>query len=197
MDSCLPMLNMRYLTFLKKLGFSPRYFYDIGCSDKKWSIVVPYIFQGVRCYTFDANKKYDPEFSVCLSNVDDKDVKFYNYDNTVGTYYKLKDTTEASIDDLKTIKLDTLVENEKLEYPDLVKINCCGCDKDIIEGGIETIKKCKYLIVTINNNNPFEDAPDALTTAEYIKTLGFDFKSALDNNGMGLIDYIFVNKISN
>jgi len=191
------MLNMRYLTFLKKLGFSPRYFYDIGCSDKKWSIVVPFIFQGVKCYTFDANKTYNAEFPVCLSNVDDKDVKFYNYDYTIGTYYKLNSPPESSIDDLKTIKLDTLVENEKLEYPDLVKINCCGCDKDILEGGIETIKKCKYLIVTLHNDNIFEGAPTADDTTSYIKSLGFDFKSALDNNGMGLIDYVFVNKISN
>jgi FkbM family methyltransferase len=185
---------MRYLTFLKKLGFTPKYFYDIGCSEKRWSIVVPFIFQGIRCYTFDANKDYRAEFPVCLSNVNDKDVKFYIYSNTVGSYYKINNPPEDYIDELKTIKLDTLVQNEKLEYPDLVKINCCGCDKDIIEGGIETIKKCKYLIVTLNNNNPFEGAPTAAETGEYIKSIGFDFKSALDNNGMGLIDYVFVNK---
>jgi len=194
MESSLPLLNIRYLMFLKKIGFTPRYFYDIGCSDKKWSIVAPFVFQGLRVYTFDANRSFEAEFPYCLSNKDDNTVKFYKYDNNVNTYYPIKDMSSDDYETLDTITLDTLHKKYSLEDPDLVKINCCGCDKDIIEGGINVIKKCKYLIVTLNNNNPFDGAPTVAETGEYIKSLGFDLKEALDNNGMGLLEYIFVNK---
>ena len=70
METCLPTLNMRYMLYLARLGFEPKVFYDIGCSDKKWSIVLPHIFKGLQCITIDADVKFNAGFPVCLSNVD-------------------------------------------------------------------------------------------------------------------------------
>jgi hypothetical protein len=194
MEVCLPMLNMRYMLYLSKLGFEPKVFYDIGCSDKKWSVVLPHIFKGLRCITIDADAKFNADFPVCLSNVDNKEVLFYKYDKDVNSYYPIIGYPNDNFDVLHTIKLDSLIKEQDLPKPDFIKINCCGTDKDIIEGGLEAIKNCKYIIVTLNNTPVFKDAPIASEIGDYIKSLGFDVKGALDNNGLGLIDYVFVNK---
>ena len=194
MESILPTLNMRYLLFLRKLGIKPRYFYDIGSSNQCWSKVMLQIFTDIRCYTFDAYKPYNAEFPICLSNKDNEEVIFYNHNDNIKSYFLLTENKSEDTELLRTIKLDTFVKEQSLEDPDIVKINCCGAEKDIIEGGIETIKKTQYLIVTLNNYEIFDDAPTAKITGPYIESLGFEMINALDNNGLGLIDYVFKNK---
>ena len=194
MESTLPMLNMRYLLFLRKTGIKPKYFYDIGSSNQCWSKVLQTIFPDVICYTFDAYKPYNAQFPICLSNRDNDAITFYNHNEHIKSYYLLTEQKSEDKELLYTIKLDTFVKEQSLESPDIVKINCCGAEKDIIEGGIETIKKAKYLIVTLNNYEIFDDAPTAKITGPYITDLGFEMINALDNNGLGLIDYVFKNK---
>jgi len=194
MESTLPMLNIRYLLFLRKTGYNPKYFYDIGSSNQCWTKVISSIFPEVKCYTFDAHKPFNAEFPICLSNKDNEAVIFYNHNEHIKSYYLLTEKKSEDTELLYTIKLDTFVNEQSLEPPDIIKINCCGAEKDIIEGGIETIKKAKYLIVTLNNYEIFDDAPTAKITGPYIQELGFNMINALDNNGLGLIDYVFKNK---
>lgn len=194
MDTTLPFLTMRYLLFLRKLGFSPKYFYDIGSSNKCWAIVMASVFPEIRCYTFDAHKSFDAEFPVCLNNEDNVEVKLYNHNINIKSVYLLADEENNDYEVLNSIKLDTFVKDKALEKPDIIKINCCGSEKNIIDGGIETILKTKYLIVTLNNYEIFTDAPTAKITGPYIESLGFEMVNALDNNGLGLIDYVFKNK---
>jgi hypothetical protein len=194
MESTLPILNMRYLLFLKKIGFNPKCFYDIGSSNKCWTRVIKSIFPEVKCYTFDAYKPYNAEFPICLSNKDNESVVFYNHNEHIKSYFLLTDQKTEDNELLYTVKLDTFVNEQSLDTPDIIKINCCGAEKDIIEGGIETIKKAKYLIVTLNNYEIFNDAPTAKITGPYIGEQGFEMINALDNNGLGLIDYVFKNK---
>ena len=194
MESTLPTLNMRYLLFLRKLGVKPKYFYDIGSSDKCWSKVISHVFPEVRCYTFDAYKPFNAEFPICLSNEDNKSLIFYNHNEHIKSYFLLNEQKSEDNELLYTIKLDTFVKEQSLDIPNIIKINCCGAEKDIIEGGIDTIKKAQYLIVTLNNYEIFDDAPTAKITGPYIEDLGFEMINALDNNGLGLIDYVFKNK---
>jgi hypothetical protein len=77
----------------------------------------------------------------------------------------------------------------------MIKINCCGSELDIIKGGISTIKKARYLIVSMQNKKIFEDAPLASEVGPYIiEHLGFELEQILDPYGSGLLDYIFINK---
>ena len=194
MESTLSTLNMRYLLFLRKLGVKPKYFYDIGSSNKCWSQVMGTIFPDIRCYTFDAYKPYNAEFPICLSSRDNDAVTFYNHNEHIKSYFLLTNQKSDDTELLYTIKLDTFVNEQSLESPDIIKISCCGAEKDIIEGGIETIKKCKYLIVTLNNYEIFDDAPVAKITGPYVESLGFEMIDSLDNSGLGLVDYVFKNK---
>jgi FkbM family methyltransferase len=194
MEGLLPMINMRYLLFLKKLGFTPRIFYDIGSSDGRWSMIMNHIFNTVKCYTLDADNKSSAQFKVCLSNKDGTLIRFYRHNEHVKSCYLCNDVVCDEYEELNTYKLDTFVTEHSLEQPNIIKINCCGAEKDIIEGSIDTIKKCEYLIVTLNNYEIFIGAPVAKEVGPYIESLGFEMIDALDNSGLGIVDYIFKNK---
>jgi FkbM family methyltransferase len=194
MEGLLPMINMRYLLFLKKLGFAPNIFYDIGSSDGRWSMIMNHIFNNIKCYTFDADNKSNSQFKVCLSNKDGDIIKFYRHSEYVSSYFLCNNESCNIYDELNTYKLDTFVTEHSLEQPNIIKINCCGAEKDIIDGALDTIKQCKYLIVTLNNYEIFTDAPIAKEVGPYIESLGFEMVDALDNSGLGIVDYVFKNK---
>jgi FkbM family methyltransferase len=196
-------LQLKYLVYLKKWkAFVPKVVYDIGATTTKWSEIICTLYPDSELILFDAsnefeelykNKKY---FINCLSNIDDKEVEFYlplHDDYRVKSYYKpIRCDTHSNT--IKTIKLDTLVEKNNLPEPDLVKISCCGSEKDIIEGALKTFKNTKYLIVQLQNEELFEGAPLADTVGPYIESLGFERIESLDSYGTPLIDYVFENK---
>ena len=194
-------LMIKYLLFLRRIGFEPRVIYDIGAYNASWSNIIQEIFPDTRVILFDAsmsnisyysNKEY---FTTCLSN-EKKEVKFYELpgDRRVKSYYKPKTILDESFTNKTTDTLSEIVNRYGLPYPDIIRINCCGAEKDIIEGGEEIIKKAKYLIVNLQNEELFKEAPLANITGPYINSLNFEIKNVLDLFNTPLIDYVFENK---
>ena len=54
---------------------------------------------------------------------------------------------------VKSIKLDEYFKNKKLDY---LKIDVEGAEYDVIIGGLETIKNCKYVIIECHFQNDWE-----------------------------------------
>jgi FkbM family methyltransferase len=187
--------------FLRRIGFEPRVIYDIGAYNASWSNIIQEIFPDTRVILFDAsmsnisyysNKEY---FTTCLSN-EKKEVDFYELpsDKRIKSYYKPKTMSNDSSIKTTTDTLTEIVNRYGLPYPDIIRINCCGAEKDIIEGGEEIIKKAKYLIVNLQNEELFKEAPLANITGPYINSLNFEIKNVLDIFNTPLIDYVFENK---
>lgn len=196
----LSTLQLRYLLFLQQIKFNPLVFYDIGASHFAWSSVVKSIFLDATVISFDASHQYgslyenNQHFYDCLSDVNDKEVKFYEFkaDDRFKSYYKPR-YCDDNYTTLKTSTLDTLSVN-KLPDPNLIKINTCGSEYDIIKGGEETIKKAEYLIVSLQNEEVFSGAPLASVVGPYIESLGFKLINVLDPVGTPILDYVFRNK---
>ena len=195
-------LQLKYLVYLKKWkSFVPKVVYDIGAHKAKWSELICTLYPDSELILFDASDEYECNYVNkkylinCLSNEDNKEVTFYKStkDDRINSYYKPYkfDSIESTVE---TIKLDTLVENNNLPVPDLVKISCCGSEKDIIEGAIKTFRNTKYLIVQLQNEEYYEGAPLAQEVGPYIESLGFTRIETLDSYGTALIDYVFENK---
>jgi FkbM family methyltransferase len=197
----LSTLQLRYLLFLQKINFNPLVCYDIGASHFAWSNAIKTIFPEVTIISFDASHQYGSlyennlHFYNCLSDLDNKEIKFYEFkpDDRFKSYYKPRYCGD-NYTILNTTKLDTLVNNNRLPDPTFIKINTCGSEYDIIKGGEETIKKAEYLIVTLQNEEIFANAPIANTVGPYIESLGFKLINVLDPTGTPIIDYVFRNK---
>ena len=68
--------------------------------------------------------------------------------------------------------------------PDLVKIDVQGCEKDVIMGGINSIKNANELIVELQHIQYNENAPLANETIPFIENIGFKCVAPLFcNNG--------------
>ena len=94
-------------------------------------------------------KKENVNYNICcLSNRDNCDVKFYQNDMLFGgnSYYKEKTIhfTEEHAIMKKTITLDTLVKQQNLPYPELLKADIQGAEYDLLRGATECLKHCKY-----------------------------------------------------
>jgi len=194
-------LMIKYLLFLRRIKFEPRVIYDIGAYNATWYNLVQEIFPDVRIIIFDASVKNEhyyvdkEHYIACLSN-NEKEIDFYEHkgDDRVKSYYKPKTISDEESSKISTITLANIVKKYGLPYPDLIRIDCCGAEKDIIEGGEDIIKKAKYLITNLQNEELFINGPLANITGPYISSLGFEVKNVLDLFNTPLLDYVFENK---
>lgn len=193
---------IRYLLFLKKIGFNPRVIYDIGAFNTSFANLVREIFPDTRVILFDAckdncSKMVENEYYNCCLGSTSHDVNYYEVDDKIKSYYKPKIFEECKDSRITKVSIQTLNEvvvKYGLPFPDLIRIDCCGAELDIILGSIETIKLAKYLIVNIQNEELFNGAPLAISTGPIIKSLGFVVKDILDLYNTPLLDYVFENK---
>lgn len=194
-------LMVKYLLFLRRIGFKPRVIYDVGAYNTSFANLIKEIFPDTRIILFDACKDNCEKmvgyeyYNVCLGDTNNE-VDFYEVNDKVKSYYKPKTygkveyhrTSKVSIQ-----KLDEVAMKYGLPFPDLVRIDCCGSERDIINGSNVTLAVAKYLIINLQNEELFEGAPLAITTGPIIKSIGYKLKDVLDLYNTPLIDYVFEN----
>jgi FkbM family methyltransferase len=192
---------VRYMLFLRKIGFKPRVVYDVGAYNTSFANVVKEIFPDARIILFDACKdncekmiEYE-YYNYCLGDKNNE-VDFYEITDKVKSYYKPKtfgNTESDRINKMNIQKLDEVVIKHALPFPDLIRIDCCGSEIDVINGANITLQLAKYLIVNMQNEELFSGAPLAITTGPIIKSLGYKLKDVLDLYNTPLVDYVFEN----
>lgn len=155
--------HIDHLITLQNNGFEPRVIYDIGPRGGTWTIEAKKIWPNAKFILFDMcndaeflYKDYDYHIGV-LGKTDDILVQFskskidsfhyyyYSHGDRKDTYH---DHAQMASKQYKLCKtLDSVVSNNSFSQPDLIKINASECARDILQGGINTISNCKYLIV--------------------------------------------------
>jgi FkbM family methyltransferase len=204
--SPMPENHIKYIANLKKQGVEPKIIYDIGANVLQWSREASKIWNNSEFIVFDGfdkleklykNSKYKYYIGI-LGDEDEKEVKWYQNDvlNTGNSYYKevnndVFPTDQFHVKKIKTLK--TVVEENGFPYPDLVKIDVQGCEKDILKGGIEIIKHAKHLIIELQHVEYNLGAPKCFETVPYIESLGFKLVTPLFCNNGPDGDYHFVN----
>ena len=92
------------------------------------------------------------------------------------------------IGNVNSISLDEYFLNKSLDY---LKIDVEGAELKVINGGIETIKKCKYVIIECHFTEDWENIYDLL------KLNNLDFKNLLDDSPIYLGDTKILPGINN
>ena len=213
-ENIIPENHVNYLKSLKDDGFEPKVIYDIGSCVLHWSKVARKIWPDAKIIAFDAsttveflyNKKHVDEYSIgILTDENDKEITFYQHDIHQGgnSYYKEVGGRDSSTLFNKNtankrigMTLDTIVSESEFPLPDLVKIDVQGAEKDVVKGGINTIKNCQHLIVEMQSEQYNEGAPLVGETLPYIESVGFDCKAPLFCNNGANGDYGFVRNVS-
>lgn len=194
-------LMVKYMLFLRRIGFKPRVIYDVGAYNTSFANVVKEVFPDTRIILFDAckdncEKMVGYEYYNCCLGDTNNEIDFYEVSDKVKSYYKPKTFGNAEYHRTNKVsiqKLDEVAMKYGLPFPDLVRIDCCGSERDIINGASVTLAMSKYLIINLQNEELFEGAPLAITTGPIIKSIGYKLKDVLDLYNTPLIDYVFEN----
>lgn len=205
------LLPPNHIAFLEKhcSMLKPRIAYDIGAAVLHWQRHIKRLFPECVVICFDANddlrflySKECVEHQIALlSDTDGLKYKYYYNRELFGgnSYYR-----EIGFNDGKcfpedrflikeTKKLDTLVEENEYSYPDLIKIDCQGCELDIIKGAQQTLKYCKYLIIEMQEIDYNKNAPKADEVIAYLKSIGYVCIAPKFSNNGADFDSCFVN----
>ena len=209
--SPIPESHILYLKKLKEeFNFDPEVIYDIGAcvlhwtneSLKIWPNSTYYLFEGMDSVGFLYDEIGFEYHLGVLSDVDNKELIFYQSNVSPGgnSYYKEdswatelhygKDSERI----VKTITVDTVVNEKKFKLPDLVKIDVQGCEVDILKGMTETLKTCKHLIVEVQHSQYNIGAPLNVESISFIESLGFELVTGLFTNNGPDGDYHFIKK---
>jgi FkbM family methyltransferase len=212
--SNMPVMPNSHILYLKKIkeeyNFEPKVIYDIGScvlhwtkeSLKIWPDSTYYLFEGMDSVGFLYDEIGFEYHLGVLSDVDNKELTFYQSDVSPGgnSYYKENSwATELyygknSERIVKTITVDTVVKNKKFKSPDLIKIDVQGCEVDILKGMKETLKTCKHLIVELQHSQYNVGAPLNVESISFIESLGFELVTGLFTNNGPDGDYHFMKK---
>jgi FkbM family methyltransferase len=201
----LPPYHKIYLNDLKnRWNFEPRIIYDIGASCLHWTSVARPIWPGCRFIAFDALEEYKDvyeyhgtEYAIALLS-DDKNIKTF-YTNVShpagGSMYIEKNNKELYNDhrEMGTISLDELVELNDFPFPDMIKIDVQGAEKEILKGAHKTLKSVTHLIIEAQSKEYNEGAPLKEETFNYLDEIGFRFVEQIVDYGPDA-DYHFIRK---
>ena len=170
-----------------------------------WTKSASQIWKDAKYVLFDAYEPasflyadYDNHVGL-LSDKDGKELKFYQNHQYPGgnSYYREIYTGDVFKEDSYIVKeamtLDTIVSKNRYPKPDLIKIDVQGSEIDILNGGLETIKDVKILIVELQSVEYNQHAPLVNFSLPYIEKLGFTcIYQKFSDNGPDA-DYCFVN----
>jgi FkbM family methyltransferase len=194
------------------MGWQPSTIYDIGAYRGQWSKNTARIFPAAEYVLFEANGDNEVElkrtgyryFIVALAAKDAEERTFFSPKNVIATgasiyrentpFYKDENLVARKT---VTTRLDSVVEKQKLNYANLVKINVQGAELDVLTGAEGAVKHCDVLIVETSLLNFNKGAPlfgDVIAT---INDLGFKCVDICEIHriGPGLllqIDLLFV-----
>ena len=154
-----------YLEKLRNKGFFPNNILDIGANvgnftkmcKRIWPLSKSVMIEGNKNCTFELSLIGDPFYINLLGDEDNKTVTFYKSkvsDKCTGNSI-YRENTDAYNDEnviMTTetlITLDTLLKHTGIK-PEFAKLDTQGSELDILKGGHEVLKECKYILLEVS-----------------------------------------------
>lgn len=211
-------LSDSHLNYLHKLkneyNFNPKVIYDIGACALNWTNGAKTIWPDANYFLFDAMEESEYLFKETnyeyyigvLSDEDDKEVTFYKnvYYPWGNSYYMENQEYSSRANELfgnpqnqfkrKTITLDTIKNNKKFPYPDLLKIDAQGCEIDILKGSKDILQNVEHIIIELQHVPYNIGAQLANTSIPFIESMGFELVTPKFSENVADADYHFKRK---
>jgi FkbM family methyltransferase len=209
------LLKTFYCILMNK-GYSPKCIYDIGANKGTWTQETIKYFPNSKYYLFEPQisltkeiqSKFTKLSSVQLFNVGvgnkDGELNFTIHDRDDSCSFNIskEEALENGFKQIKTpiVRLDSFIEENNLELPDLLKIDAEGFDIEVLEGAQNTIQKNVQIIlveVAIMNKKFRNDINNVIN---YMDKLGFivfditDLNRPFNNNVLWLCEFVFIKK---
>ena len=199
--------HFKRLRFHKNKGINFKNVLDIGACNGSWSLLVKSIFPGANILMLEANndkehilKKIGNYKIALLSSEANKEVNYYKSlsDDASGNSIYLENTNYKFIPEKRITTTLKLIVPKDVNY-DLIKMDVQGSELDIIKGGLDIIKKTKFLLLELQIFEYNKDAPMLSEVLTYLKNINFDLVDVFDllyssSGSLIQIDGFFVNR---
>ena len=206
--SPIPGAHVDYLRKLKDGGFEPGVIYDIGACVLHWTREAKRLWPDATYVLFDAfadaevlYRESGDAYSIGVLSDRRKVVKWYENASLPGGNSYFREANDAvfpahGYTERMTTTLDDQVSIRGFPLPDLVKIDVQGCERDVVAGGVRTLRHAEHLIVEMQHVDYNLGAPHADVTLPYIEqALGVRCVAPLFCNNGPDGDYGFTNKL--
>jgi FkbM family methyltransferase len=199
--------HLKRLRFYKNKGIDFNNFLDIGACNGSWSLLVKSIFPEANILMVEANndkehilKKIGNYKIALLSSEADKEVNYYKSvsGDASGNSIYLENTNYKFIPERRITTTLKLIVPKDADY-DLIKMDVQGSELDIIKGGLDIIKKSKFLLLELQIFEYNKDAPMLSEVLTFLKKINFDLVDVFDllyssTGSLIQIDGFFVNR---
>jgi len=208
------IVKSRLRLLSKNLNFNPRNVIDIGAYEGYWSVGIKEIFPDCNIFMIEGDedkkeilsKRRFPYEIVLLSDKENI-TTFYKTKHmyTTGNSIYKENSNSFTGDEYYSIQiltqtLDKVVEKHKLTDIDIIKIDVQGAEKDVILGGIRTVRSCKAIILELSIVEYNQGAPQILEILNFMDQISFKIYDIIElhydpnNNSLLQIDIIFIHK---
>ena len=158
--------------------------YDIGAYKGEWAnFYKKTSLNKCKFILFEANsahiaslKKNNFQFFITTLSDKVKEVEFYSGNFSGDSYYKENTNNYDNLLPSKRITetLDNIVNNNNLPLPDLIKIDSQGSEIDILRGGKQAIKDCKFIYLECSLSAKYnQNNLNILDYINYLKELNY------------------------
>lgn len=173
--------------------------YDIGACIGTWSLLAKAIFPHSKVYAFEALEKHVKELEHKVSHVKESITVFHQAlgkEEKIQTMYLQKNTDASSFlpisekglkewsflgeterIELHVKTLSSIIQNNNLPLPDLIKIDVQGLELDILEGGLSFIQNAKWILMEVSFEELYEGQPVYNDVFNYMEKIGYTFYS--------------------
>ena len=171
-----------YLIELKNRGFYPKSILDIGANVGEFGKFCKNLFPTSNILMIEGNDNCESDlkmtglnYKICLLGDTKRKVQFHlNPENnkcTGSSYYK--EVTHHYNQSVIVEKELQLLDEVNQNSFDLIKIDTQGSELDIIKGGLETIKKAKYVILEAPVKEYNIGSPKLDEIITFMQSIGF------------------------
>ncbi|NBY89431.1 MAG: FkbM family methyltransferase [Proteobacteria bacterium] len=199
--------HLKRLRFYKNRGIDFNNVLDIGACNGSWSLLVKSIFPEANILMVEANndkeqilKKIGNYKIALLSSEADMEVNYYKSvsGDTSGNSIYLENTNYKFLPERRITTTLKLIVPKNVDY-DLIKMDVQGSELDIIKGGLDIIKKTKFLLLELQIFEYNKDAPMLSEVLTFLKKINFDLVDIFDllyssTGSLIQIDGFFVNR---
>jgi FkbM family methyltransferase len=179
--------------------------YDIGAHKGDWTRHIQKILPNANIFMFEANKSNEYHLGalnnwhkITVLSDREKEVEFFATGGTGDSYFKENTAVYNSVQPLtiRTQKLDDVVNEENLSFPDFIKIDTQGSEIDILKGATACLKSSKIILLECPVYPYNKNAPSMEEYLTFMREAGFFPACAVESHilhGVFVqIDIIFV-----
>ena len=193
--------NEYFKYLFSQIDINPSTVYDIGASDLDWTTETKQLWPNSTYVVFDALSNFEELYKNnnllfhigALSNETGRPVEFTKNNENLNNsgYYNVSTNSEF----YTSVTIDAVTRLKQFPIPDVLKINTCGSELDILKGTVDLLPSVTSIFLTsYYQDDNFYTLPAAQEIFEFMKLYNFKLLEEFDKNS-SYTNYHFV-KIS-